>query len=41
MARPQAKSFDGPEQVRWFSKGRIETVSHGETTIGRFVMESG
>ena len=41
MPRPQAKSFRSPEQVRRFPNGRIETVSHHETTIGRFVLEPG
>ncbi len=41
MARPEAKSFRRPEQVRTFPNGRVETVSHNETTIGRFSMEPG
>ena len=41
MSRPQAKSLRSPEQVRRFPNGRIETVSHHETTIGRFVLEPG
>jgi class 3 adenylate cyclase len=41
MARPQAKSLRRPEQVRTFPNGRVETVSHNETTIGRFSMEPG
>lgn len=41
MSRPQAKSFRNPEQVRRFPNGRIETVSHSETTIGHFVLEPG
>jgi len=41
MARPQAKSFRNPEQVRRFPNGLIETVSHNETTIGRFHLEPG
>lgn len=41
MRRPQAKSLRSPEQVRRFPNGRIETVSHHETTIGRFVLEPG
>jgi class 3 adenylate cyclase len=41
MPRPQAKSFRTPEQVRRFPKGLIETVSHNETTIGRFHLEPG
>jgi uncharacterized cupin superfamily protein len=41
MARPEAKSLRRPEQVRRFPNGRVETVSHKETTIGRFSMEPG
>jgi class 3 adenylate cyclase len=41
MARPQAKSLRNPEEVRRFPNGRIETVSHNETTIGRFLLEPG
>jgi class 3 adenylate cyclase len=41
MARPEAKSLRRPEQVRRFPNGWIETVSHKETTIGRFSMEPG
>jgi len=41
MARPQAKSFHNPDLIRRFPNGRIENVSHGETTIGRFRMEPG
>lgn len=39
--RTWTKSFRNPEQVRRFPNGRIETVSHNETTIGRFHMEPG
>jgi len=38
---PRAKSFRNPEQVRRFPNGLIETVSHSETTIGRFHLEPG
>jgi class 3 adenylate cyclase len=41
MARPQTKSLRSPEQVRRFPNGRIETVSHSETTIGHFFLEPG
>lgn len=41
MPRPQAKNFRSPDQVRQFPNGRIENVSHGETTIGRFVFQPG
>jgi class 3 adenylate cyclase len=39
--RPEAKSLRRPEQVRRFPKGRIDLVSHHETTIGRFSLEPG
>jgi class 3 adenylate cyclase len=41
MARTEAKSFRKPEQVRTFPNGRIELVSHSETTIGRFTLQPG
>jgi len=41
MPRPQSKSFRSPDQVRRFPNGRIENVSHGETTVGRFFLEPG
>lgn len=41
MPRPQAKNLSHPENVRRFPNGRIETVSHNETTIGRFFFEPG
>ena len=41
MSRPRAKSLRNPEAVRRFPNGRIETISHNETTIGRFVFEPG
>jgi class 3 adenylate cyclase len=41
MPRPQAKSLRSPEEIRRFPNGRIETVSHNETTIGRFLLEPG
>jgi hypothetical protein len=41
MSRPQAKSLRSPDQVRRFPNGRIANVSHGETTVGRFILEPG
>jgi hypothetical protein len=41
MPSPTVKSFRNPEQVRRFPNGQIETVSHNETTIGRFHLEPG
>ncbi len=41
MASPRAKSFRSPDQVRRFPNGRIENVSHNETTVGRVFLEPG
>ena len=41
MTRPRVRSFRNPQEVRRFPNGRIETVTHHETTIGRFVLEPG
>jgi len=41
MPRPQSKNFRDPHEVRHFPKGQIETVTHHETTVGRFVLEPG
>jgi class 3 adenylate cyclase len=41
MPRTQAKSFLNPDEIRRFPNGRIENVSHNETTVGRFHMEPG
>lgn len=41
MPRPQWKNFRDPHEVRRFPRGQIETVTHNETTIGRFVLEPG
>jgi class 3 adenylate cyclase len=41
MAGPQARSLRSPQQVRNFPNGRIELVSHNETTIGHFVLQPG
>ncbi len=41
MPRPQAKSFRNPDEIRRFPNGRIENVSHNETTVGRFFFEPG
>ncbi len=41
MPRLQRKSFSTPDQVRAFSRGRIDIVNLDETTIGRFVWEPG
>lgn len=41
MPRLQRRSFDGTDQVRRFEHGRLELVQLDETTVGRFVFESG
>jgi class 3 adenylate cyclase len=41
MPRPQAKNFRSPDQTRRFPNGRIDNISHNETTIGRFRLEPG
>ena len=41
MPRPQSRNFRDPHEVRHFPKGQIETVTHHETTVGRFVLEPG
>src|SRR6188768_4216959 len=41
MPRPQTKSLRSPEQFRKFPNGRIETISHQEATVGRFVFQPG
>ncbi len=41
MPRLQRKNFADPDQVRQFTHGRLELSQLDETTIGRFVLESG
>jgi class 3 adenylate cyclase len=41
MPRPQSKNFRDPNEIRRFPNGQIETVTHYETTIGRFVLQPG
>jgi class 3 adenylate cyclase len=41
MLRPQWKNFRDPNEIRRFPNGQIETVTHHENTIGRFVLEPG
>jgi class 3 adenylate cyclase len=41
MPRPQWKNFRNPNEIRRFPNGQIETVTHHENTIGRFVLEPG
>lgn len=41
MPRPQAKNLRNPDEIRRFPNGRIENVSHNETTVGRIFFEPG
>ena len=41
MRRPQSKSLRNPDQIRRFPNGVIETITHGETTVGRFRLQPG
>jgi hypothetical protein len=41
MKKAERKSFDKPDEVRTFPKGRLELVSVGGATVGRAVFEPG
>ena len=41
MAKIGSKSFSKPDEVRTFSKGKVEVVTLGEATIGRATFEPG
>ena len=41
MAKMEVKGFGAPDEVRTFSKGRVELVKIGGVTIGRAVFEPG
>ena len=41
LARAQVKTFNTPDEVREFAKGRLELVKIGGATIGRAVFEPG
>lgn len=41
MEKAERKSFDKPDEVREFPKGRLELVSIGGVTLGRAVFEPG
>jgi hypothetical protein len=40
-AKPEQKSFDRPDEVRAFPKGKVELVKIGGVTIGRATLEPG
>ncbi len=41
LEKAELKSFDKPDEVREFPKGRVELVKIGGVTIGRAVFEPG
>ena len=41
MAKIGSKSFNKPDEVRTFSKGKVELVNLGDATIGRATFEPG
>ncbi len=41
MAKMEAKSFNSPEEVRQFEKGKVELVKVGGATIGRALFQPG
>ena len=41
MGKPEVKSFNEPEEVRTFPKGRLELVKIGGATVGRAILEPG
>ena len=41
MTKSEAKSFDKPDTVRTFPKGRVELVTIGGASIGRAIFEPG
>jgi len=41
MKKAEVKSFDKPDEVRKFPKGRLELVTIGGATVGRAVFEPG
>ncbi|MBV9491967.1 MAG: cupin domain-containing protein [Verrucomicrobia bacterium] len=41
MTNAELKSFDKPDEVRHFPKGRLELIKIGGATVGRAVFEPG
>lgn len=41
MKKMEAKTFDSPDEVRTFDKGRLELLKIGGATIGRATFEPG
>ena len=41
LGKPEVQSFNNPEEVRTFPKGRLELVKIGGATVGRAILEPG
>ena len=41
MAKAELKSFEKPDEVREFPKGRLELIKIGGSTVGRAIFEPG
>ena len=41
LEKTQLKSFQSPDEVRQFPKGRLELVKFGEAVVGRAVFQPG
>jgi hypothetical protein len=41
MEKAETKSFNEPEEVRWFPKGKVELITIGGATVGRATFEPG
>ena len=41
MSKVEHKSFEHPDEVRQFPKGRLELIKFGETVVGRAILEPG
>ena len=41
MPKMESKSFNKPDEVRSFDKGKVELVNLGEATVGRATFEPG
>lgn len=40
-AKAEVRTFNAPEELRTFAKGRLELVTIGGTTVGRAILEPG
>ncbi|MBI3321429.1 MAG: cupin domain-containing protein [Candidatus Omnitrophica bacterium] len=41
MAKIESRSFKNPDEVRTFTKGKVELITLGDATIGRATFEPG